>query len=194
VEEWVRVCANAYRLWRDADPPKAPLQNLLSRAVSAQTCTWFGDATAQSCVLDESAPSGGNLVEHRIGTAETAAVYGVMLPIASGGNYAFSTWVRIPEGFRGRDISAVLGGYASIAQWTADPKSSGRWQRIWVSANLPLEAGVISCLITSQGATGDVFHSASWCLERGNRPLGNGFTLLSDLTAPSPPRPSVIQT
>src|SRR6202035_5313712 len=27
VEEWIAFCAKAYRLWREADPPKAPLKN-----------------------------------------------------------------------------------------------------------------------------------------------------------------------
>ena len=38
VEDWIAVCINAYRLWREADPPRAPLQNLISEAAAAQSC------------------------------------------------------------------------------------------------------------------------------------------------------------
>jgi hypothetical protein len=61
--------------------------------------------------------------------------------------------------------------------WSADIKSCEQWQRIWVSANLPIDARSISCEIVAEGAVGQIFHSARWCLERGNRPLGFGFAL-----------------
>jgi hypothetical protein len=176
IEEWISVCANAYRLWRGADPPKAPLDNLISRAVAARSCLWFSDPSAITRVLDEPAPAGGPVFEHRLEKAEATQAYATHFPISIGGNFAFSAWVRIPEGFRGSRISAVFPGYAGVAQWNADPKSYARWQRIWVTANLPLEARRISCAITAEGAAlGNVFQSASWCLERGNRPLGNGY-------------------
>jgi hypothetical protein len=175
VEEWINVCANAYRLWRGADPPKTPLDNLIARAMATHTCRWFGDRSVATRLLDEPAPTGGPVYEHRLGNSEATSVYGTHLPISIGGNFAFSAWVRVPEGFRGRRISAILPGYAGIAQWTADPKSYARWQRVWVTATLPDDARSISCEITAEGADGDVFHSASWCLERGNRPLGYGY-------------------
>lgn len=177
IEEWISVCANAYRLWRGADPPKAPLDNLIIRAVATQSCIWFSDPSATTRVLDESAPTGGPVFEHRLGKAEATQVYGTHFPIGIGGNFAFSAWVRVPEEFRGTRISAVFPGFAGVAQWSADPKSHARWQRVWVTANLPLEARIISCAITAEGAIGDVFHSSAWCLERGNRPLGNGYIL-----------------
>ena len=177
VEEWIQVCANAYRLWRDEEPPRAPLGNLIAQAMDAHTCRWFAHSSSTTRPLEEPAPTGGAMFEHRLGAAEETSVYIAQLPIASGGSFAFSAWIRVPEEFRGRRISAVLNGYPSIAMWTADPKSYARWQRVWVTANLPLNARSISCEITAEGAVGEVFHSASWCLERGSRPLGNGFVL-----------------
>jgi hypothetical protein len=177
VEEWISVCANAYRLWRGADPPKAPLDNLISRAMVTHTCSWFADRSAAVRVLDEPAPTGGAVFEHRLAKTEPTTVYGTHLPIGTGGHFAFSAWIRIPEGFRGSRISAVLRGYPGIMQWAADPKSNARWQRVWVTANLPVDARSIFCEITAEGAIGDVFHSTSWCLERGNRPLGHGYAL-----------------
>jgi hypothetical protein len=177
VEEWINVCANAYRLWRGADPPKAPLENLIARAMATHTCRWFGDRSVETRLLDEAPAAGGAVYEHRLGGSDATTAYGTNLPIGAGGNFAFSAWVRVPEGFRGRRISAILPGYAGIAQWTADPKSYARWQRIWVTATLPEDAPSISCEITAEGEAGDVFQSASWCLERGNRPLGYGYTL-----------------
>jgi hypothetical protein len=175
VEEWIRVCANAHRLWRGADPPQAPIENLISRAVASQNCTWFADRLVPVRVLDESAPTGGTVFEHKLGTSDPTLIYGVHVPIATGGKLAFSVWIRIPEGFRGQRISAVLRGQAAIMQWAADPKSYARWQRIWVTANVPADARSIFCDITAEGAIDDVFQSASWCLERGDRPLGYGF-------------------
>jgi hypothetical protein len=177
VEEWISDCANAYRLWRGEDPPKAPLDNLISRAMATHTCGWFADRSVTTRLLDEPAPTGGAVFEHRLGNTEPTLIYGTHLPIGTGGNFAFSVWIRIPEGFRGHRISAVLRGYPGIMQWTADPKSYARWQRVWVTANLPADARSIFCEITAEGASGDVFHSASWCLERGNRPLGHGYAL-----------------
>ena len=177
VEEWVAVCTNAYRLWRNADPPKAPLYNLISSAIATGSCHWFTHESVATRVLDEPAPTGGAMFEHRLEVAEATSVYRALVPIASGGDFAFSTWIRIPEGFCGRQIGALVPGCSTIAMWTADLKSRARWQRIWVTAHLPIDARCIACDIIAEGAVGEVFHSASWCLERGNRPLGYGFAL-----------------
>jgi hypothetical protein len=115
------------------------------------------------------------MFEHRLETAEATSVYRALVPIASGGDFVFSVWVRIPEGFRGRQIGALLPGFSSIAMWTADLKSRKNWQRVWVTANLPIDAHGIACDIIAESAVGDIFHSAYWCLERGNKPLGYGF-------------------
>jgi hypothetical protein len=58
-----------------------------------------------------------------------------------------------------------------------DLKSRGRWQRAWISANLPSGARTIARERIAAGAAGEVFHSASWRLERGTRPCGYGFIL-----------------
>jgi len=186
VEEWVSVCSNAYRLWRGADPPKAPLDNLISRASATGSCQWFGDTPATHA-LDEPLLAPGVMLEHRIGKGGLASVYTAHLPITSGGPFAFSVWIRIPMEFRGRQIEALLPGFSSLAGWTADLKSRDRWQRLWVTATLPADARIISCEIVAQGRVGAVFHSAFWCLERGNRPSGLGFALgeRGALVAPS---------
>jgi hypothetical protein len=176
-EEWIAVCAKAYRLWRQADPPKAPLKNLISRAMAAQRCRWSADPSAATRLLDELAPTGGAMIEHRLGTSAPTSVYRVQLPVAFGGTFTFSAWILIPESFRGQRIVASLPGCSIVSNWTADPQSPGRWQRLWVTANLPVDARSISCDLIAEGAINDVFHSASWCLERRNRPLGYGFSL-----------------
>jgi hypothetical protein len=117
------------------------------------------------------------MFEHRLETAEPTSVYGALVPIASGGDFVFSVWVRIPEGFRGRQIGVVLPGFPSLATWTADLKSHNNWQRVWVTGNLPIDARAIACDIIAEGAVGNIFHSAYWCLERGNQPLGYGFSV-----------------
>jgi hypothetical protein len=177
VEEWIAVCAKAYRLWREAEPPKAPLKNLIARAMAAQRCRWSADPSAATRLLDELAPTGGAMIEHRLGTTEPTSVYRVHLPVAFGGTFTFSAWIRIPEGFRGHRIVASLPGCSIVSNWTVDPQAPGRWQRLWVAATLPVDARSISCDLIAQGAVSDVFHSASWCLERRNRPLGYGFAL-----------------
>jgi hypothetical protein len=174
VVEWIGVCAKAYRLWRNAEPPKAALDNLLTRPAATGSCQWFADKSVTNRRIEEQGPTDRTVFEHRLGQTSPAVAYGALLPINAGGSYVFSAWVRVAEGFRGRQVAAVLGGFDSIADWAADPLSSG-WQRIWVSANLPPEAREISCMITADGAVGDVVQSASWCLERGNRPTGYGF-------------------
>src|ERR1700722_6807811 len=177
VEEWIQVCAEAYRLSRGADPPKTPIDNLISRAAADGTCQWFGEAPLATRPIDEPTLTPGIMLEHRLGSAGPATVYGAHLPIASGGPFAFSVWVRIPQGFRGLHIEALLPGFASVAMWTADLKYRERWKRLWVTANLPEDARSITCEIVAQGVVGDVFQSALWCLERGYRALGNGFSL-----------------
>ena len=175
VEDWIAVCVNAYRLWRDADPPRAPLQNLISEAAAAQSCQWLADPSAVTRPVEEPAQSGGVLLEHRLQAAAQRSVCHVRLPIESGGSFVFSAWIRISDGFRGALVGAQIHGAPTIASWGADLKSRARWQRIWVTANLPVEAQAISCGIVADGAADDVFHSACWCLERGSRPLGYGF-------------------
>lgn len=177
VEEWIAVCAKAYRLWREADPPKAPLNNLISRAMAARRCRWSADPSAATRLLEEPAPTGGAMIEHRLGTTKPTSVYRVHLPVAFGGTFTFSAWILIPEGFRGQRIVASLPGCSIVSYWSADPKVLGRWQRLWVAASLPIEARSISCDLIAEGVVSDVFHSASWCLERRNRPLGYGFAL-----------------
>jgi hypothetical protein len=177
VEEWIAVCAEAYRFWREADPPMAPLKNLISQAMAAQLCHWSAHPSAATRLLEEAAPTGGAMIEHRLGRTKPTSVYRVHLPVSVGGTFTFSAWVLIPEGFRGQRVVASLPGCSMVSNWTADPKSPGRWQRLWVVANLPDDARSISCDLIAEGAVSDVFHSASWCLERGNRPSGYGFAL-----------------
>lgn len=181
VEDWVAVCANAYRLTRNAEPPKAALYNLISPEIATCPVRWSSELSSGTRVLDEPAPRGGVMFEHRLEEAEATSVYRVLVPIASGGDFVFSVWVRVPEGFRGRQIGAVFAGLSSISMWTADLKSRENWQRVWVTAHLPSDARCIACDIIADGAVGDIFQSAYWCLERGNRPLGHGFAVPGEL-------------
>ena len=109
VEEWVAVCANAYRLWRNADPPKAPLYNLISSAIATGSCHWFTHESAATRVLDEPAPTGGAMFEHRLEDAEATSVYRALLPIASGGDFASQRGSGYPRGFAvGRSAHSYL--------------------------------------------------------------------------------------
>jgi hypothetical protein len=157
VEEWVAVCANAYRLWRGAEPPRAAIENLISRAMATHSCEWLAHPQATTRLIDEPALASDVVFEHKLATAEITSVYGVHLPITSGGNFVFSAWIRIPDGFRGRQIAALLPGFSSNAMWTADLKSTERWQRIWVSASIPADARRISCEILAEGDVEQVF-------------------------------------
>jgi hypothetical protein len=114
VEEWIAVCANAYRLWRHADPPKVPIENLISHAMATHSCEWLSHPQATTRLIDEPALASGVMFEHKLATAEITAVYGVHLPITSGGNFVFSAWIRLPDGFRGRQIAALLPGFSSV--------------------------------------------------------------------------------
>ncbi len=175
VDEWISVCVKAYRLWRKAEPAMAPLKDLISRNVAAQRCRWSAPPTAASRLLDGPAPGGGAMIEHQLKKSGPTVVYQIHVPVGLSGTYAFSVWILVPEGFRGRRIVASIAEASIISRWNADPKRRGRWQRIWVVANVPAEARSVSCVLTSEGEVGDVFYSASWCLERRNGPLGYGF-------------------
>jgi hypothetical protein len=172
VEEWIALCANAYRLWRNAEPPIAALHNLIATAIAAGSCRWTTDLSATTRVLNEPAPSAGVVFEHRLQRAEPVSVYRARLPVESGGEFVFSAWVRIPQNFRGRLVAAQLPGCPSSAWWSADLVSRAHWQRVWVAATVPVEARNVACEIYADGALGSGFQSASWCLERGGRPLG----------------------
>lgn len=175
VEDWVTVCANAYRLLHGVDPPSVPLDNLILEAAAKQTWQWVVGESAATRLLSDLAPTGGMILEHQLTTTEPTSVLYVYFPIAAGGHFAFSVWIQIPESFRGRSISAVLLGVPSAASWKADVTARGQWQRVWVSASVPADSQNIACGILAEGMTNDIFQSASWCLERGNRPLGYGF-------------------
>jgi hypothetical protein len=172
VEEWVAILANAYRLWRNAEPPTAALLNLITAATAAGSCRWTTDLSATTRVLNEPAPSSGVVFEHRLQRAQPVSVYRARLPVESGGEFVFSAWIRIPESFRGRLIAVQLPGCPSSAWWSADLLSRARWQRVWVAATVPVKARDVACEIYADGALGSAFQSASWCLERGGRPLG----------------------
>jgi hypothetical protein len=177
VEEWVAICVKAYRHWRNADPPKAPLKNLIARAMAERRCRWAADPSVANRLLEEPAPSGNSMFEHRLGKTESTSVCRAHLPVSPGGTFSFSAWILIPEGFRGRRIAVSLPGGSIVSNWIADPKSIGRWQRIWVAANIPADPHNISCNLIADGAVGDIFYSAAWCLERRDRPSGYGFAL-----------------
>jgi hypothetical protein len=177
VEEWVTVCAKAYRLWRNEEPPKVRIENLIARAVSAQSCRWVSDTHASTRTLNECSAIGGTVFEHRWHSGEPAYVYRAQLPIPSGGNYAFSAWIKVPEGFSAPRLCVRLAGFSSITTWMADPKTYTRWQRVWVCASVPNHARTIVCDLVVAGTAGGVFQSADWCLERGTRPSGYGFVL-----------------
>ncbi len=177
VEEWVTVCAKAYRLWRNEEPPKVRVENLISQAVSTQSCRWLSDAYASTRTLKEPSAAGGAVFEHRLRSDEPTYVYRAQLPIPAGGNYAFSAWIKLPEGFNARQVCLRVAGFSSTTTWMADPKTYTRWQRVWVCASLPSDARTIVCDLVVAGTADGVFHSADWCLERGTRPSGYGFIL-----------------
>ena len=177
VEEWIAVCAKTYRHWRNADPPKVPLKNLIARAVAERRCRWAADPAVANRLVEGPAPSGNSMFEHRLGKTGSTSVYRVHLPVSPGGIFSFSAWILIPEGFRGRRIAVSLPGGSIVSNWIADPKSIGRWQRIWVAANIPVDPRNISCNLIADGTVDDVFYSADWCLERRDRPSGYGFAI-----------------
>jgi hypothetical protein len=177
VADWIAVTANAYRFCHHSDPPGGPLENLIWSAAATKSCQWLTDHAALTRRTAEAGPAGDGAMEHTLLTGGANQVYSASLPVDHGGNFVFSAWIRIPETFRGKQISAVLPGFPTAAAWPADFKSRGQWQRIWARANLPDDAKSVSCGIVADAATNDVFHSTSWCLERGTRPLGYGFVL-----------------
>ena len=175
VEEWVSVCAHAYRLWRNEDAPKVPVDNLLAGAPGTGSCRWLATAPAVTRGLHEPSLPGGILFEHRLGTEEPAAVCHAQLPISGGGNFVFSAWIRIPKACRAHHIGLLLPGFSTTATWSVDLKARGPWQRAWVCANVSSGGGTIACELIAAGTAGEVFYSAGWCLERGTRPSGYGF-------------------
>lgn len=175
VEEWVTVCAKAYRLWRNEVPPKVPIENLLSQASASHGLQWQADAGASTRILVGPPTRYGAVFEHRLERPELTSVCQTWLPITAGGNFALSAWVAIPEEVELRNISLVFPGLDSVTEWDADAKTRGRWQRLWVTAKLPAEARHTACALTAEGAPGGVFQSSAWCLERGTRPAGYGF-------------------
>jgi hypothetical protein len=172
IDEWVQVCGQAYRLWRNEEPPRAPLENLLAPGVE-----WRADPGAATQVAEQPAPAPGLVFAHELRTTEVTPVCSTYLPVTRGGVYALSAWVRLSPGFEPQELSLVFPGVESVAIWAADPKTQDRWQRIWVTASVPEDSGGISCALVAKGVPGGRFHSAAWCLEHGTRPSGYGFTL-----------------
>lgn len=179
VEEWIAICANAYRLWRGCDPPTASLHNLIAAAMQEHTCGWLTGHSAKTAVIDEPAPVGGFVLEHRLTTPGWQSVCRARVPIERGGNFVFSAWLRIPEDFQGRMLGAHLPDCSRIAVWTADLKSRSMWQRAWMAATAPLDAHHIDFEVFADGPVGAAFGSASWCLERGSEPRGYAIDSIS---------------
>jgi len=177
VEEWVAMCANAYRLWRNEDAPRVWCDNLISDATASQSCLWVGDPSAETRSCAEPSLACGVRYQHRLGREDPTVAFRAQLRIARGGKLTFSMWVRIPEGSELRMISLRLDGCATIGTWAADLKSHGHWQRVWLSAEVPVAARTVACDLIAAGAAGAEFDSANWCLERAARPSGYGFVL-----------------
>jgi hypothetical protein len=177
VEEWVAMCANAYRLWRNEDAPRVRCDNLISDATASGSCLWVGDPLAETRSRAEPSLAGGVRYQHRLGCENPTVVFRAQLLIAYGGRLTFSTWLRIPEGSELRMIGLRLDGFATDTTWAADLKSRGRWQRVWLAAEVPVSVRTVACDLIASGAAGAEFDSANWCLERAPRPSGYGFVL-----------------
>jgi hypothetical protein len=161
VEEWIAVCVAAHRLWRGADLPRVPVDNLIAAATGANTCRWSADPSATTRRCEESSPIGGITFEHELGRADSSSVLRATLPITAGGSFVFSAWIRIAGAFQGQHIGAVFPRCISAAKWGADLKSRQRWQRIWVAATVPLDARIIYCGLIADGGAEEVFHYTS---------------------------------
>jgi hypothetical protein len=172
VAEWVAIVVNAYRLWRNEDPPLTTLENLIAQAHATRGCQWRGDRGAITQLLSEASTARELLFEHRVESAELTAVCSAHLPIPSGGNFVLSVWVHLPPGFSARQVSLLVPGCDSLVSWRADLGTRGSWQRAWVSASVPVEVRSVVCALLAEGAAGQLFHSSHWCLERGTRPSG----------------------
>jgi hypothetical protein len=176
IEDWIRVCAEAYRLWRKTDPPSHEVDNLIG-AIASPSARVAATPPAALRVLNERSSLGGVAVEHRLGAGDLACVARLVVPVERGGMYTFSAWVRVPNGFRGRRIIPALPHCARNTSWNADTLAVGNWQRIWITAKAAPDASSISCEIQADGEPDDTFHSAAWCLERRDLPSGFGFPL-----------------
>jgi hypothetical protein len=177
VEEWVAMCANAYRLWRKEDVPRVPCDNLLSAAAASHSCLLAGDPGAETRSCADPSVVGGVRYQHRLAREDATVVLRAQLPIARGGRVTFSTWVRLPESSEVRALSLLLDGFETVAAWGADLRSRGRWQRLWLTAEVTASACTVACDLIAAAAPGSGFDSANWCLERAPRPSGYGFAL-----------------
>ena len=177
VEEWVAMCANAYRLWRAEDAPRMACDNLIAQAHASHSCLWSGDPAAETCSRADPSVAGGVHYQHRLAGDGATVVLRAQLPIARSGRFTFSTWVRIPESCEVQMFSLLLNGFETVASWTADLKSRGCWQRLWVTAEVTSSACLVACDLIAAGAAGTEFDSANWCLERAPRPSGYGFVI-----------------
>jgi hypothetical protein len=177
VEDWVAMCANAYRLWRNEEPPKVLCENLISNASAVASCLWAVEPTAETRSFTEVSSAPGMRFEHRLGGDEPTIVCRAQLQISCGGRLTFSTWVRLCEGSQLRQVTLLLPGFSTIASWGADLKSCARWQRMWLAVDIPDAVRTVACDLIATGSAGTVFDSGRWCLERGSRPSGYGFAL-----------------
>jgi len=60
---------------RNVDPPTAPLHNLIATAMQERSCRWLCGRAAVTRVLDEQAPFGGFVFEHRLASEGLTPVY-----------------------------------------------------------------------------------------------------------------------
>jgi hypothetical protein len=172
IDEWVRVCAGAYRLWRNEEPPKSSVENLLSRGLE-----WLADPGAPTEVIEVPSPAPGLVFGHGLSVPALTPVCSTHVPLLRGGSLALSAWVNVAPTSQLKRLGLVFPGFDSVAIWDADPKIQDRWQRLWVTAMVPDEARAITCALMAEGEPGAQFQSAAWCLERGTRPSGYGFAL-----------------
>lgn len=177
VEEWVAMCANAYRLWRNEDPPSVRCDNFIANASAAHSCLWVSEPPAETRICTDDSIARGVRYEHRLGREEPTVAYRAQLLVAGGGKLTFSTWIRISAGCPLEELRLQLPGYSTVAMWGPDLKSRARWQRAWLTVDTPAATRMLACDLFAAGAAGSVFESANWCLERGSRPSGYGFIL-----------------
>jgi hypothetical protein len=172
IDEWVSVCGNAYRLWRNEEPPQSSVENLLSRGLE-----WRADPGAPTAVMDVPSPAPGLVFGHRLSVPTLTPVCSTYVPLLRGGSLALSAWVNVAPTSELKRLALVFPGVESVVIWDADPRTRDRWQRLWVTATVPDDTRAIVCALMTEGEPGAQFQSAAWCLERGTRPSGYGFAL-----------------
>jgi hypothetical protein len=162
-------------LLSDEDPPNIDFDAWEKMARGLLACgpkIWGGRPASTSHAPAAAPPPGptAGVISHTVHDAADSALL-MEMDIEGVSEHAFVTatgWIFCAASLAESRLDLVMAGYASARARQYDPANAGRWQRVSVSAKIPVGQTRAVLRLTMVRARPCVIHSAGWAIRIGD--------------------------